>query len=284
MRRIALLLWMLFGAAPAAHAAEDPLATWLPAERMAQEAYEKALNAVPAPKRLRAWHDLFCAEPHPAGGDGDQRTIQKMIDAFKAMGLETERHDFFPYLPRFVRARVAVVWGDQVLELPTREKLLAGDPSIAKEVPPAWNAYSGSGKAVGRVVYANYGRKEDFETLKKLGISCKGAVVIARYGGNYRGYKARYAEAAGAAGLVIYTDPADSGWGRGLAYPQGGYADGAYIQRGSIKTLPYAGDPLTPFEPATEDAKRLDPEDRRPSQDPGPAPGVGRGERDPLGA
>ena len=66
--------------------------------------------------------------------------------------------------------------------------------------------------------------KEDFERLTKLGVSCKGKVVLARYGRNYRGYKAKYAEAAGAVGALLFTDPADSGWGKGLPYPEGGFA------------------------------------------------------------
>jgi N-acetylated-alpha-linked acidic dipeptidase len=88
-----------------------------------------------------------------------------------------------------------------------------------------------------------------------------GKIVLARYGGNFRGYKAKFAQEAGAAGLLIYTDPDDSGYRKGVPYPEGGWASESYIQRGSIITLPYSGDPLTPGIPATKDAKRLDPKD-----------------------
>src|SRR5690606_8112956 len=132
----------------------------------------------------------------------------------------------------------------------------SGDPRLAL----GFNAYSGIGEAVGEVVYANFGTKEDFEKLADLGLDVAGRIVIARYGGNYRGYKARYAEEAGAAGLIIYTDPAQSGYMRGLMYPEGGWATSEQIQRGSIATLPWPGDPLTPFEPASETAARLDPD------------------------
>ena len=74
-----------------------------------------------------------------------------------------------------------------------------------------WNAYSGNGDVTAAVVYANYGTREDFETLRELGIGVKGHIVVARYGHNFRGYKAKFAEAAGAVGLIIYTDPDDSG-------------------------------------------------------------------------
>ena len=100
-------------------------------------------------------------------------------------------------------------------------------------------------------MYANYGRLGDFARLAELGIDCTCKLVIARYCGNFRGYKAKYAEAAGAAGLIIFTDPGDSGFERGEVYPEGGFANEHYIQSGSILTLDYVGDPLTPFVAAT---------------------------------
>ena len=83
-----------------------------------------------------------------------------------------------------------------------------------------------------------------------MGIDISGKIVIARYGGNFRGYKAKFAEAAGAAGLIIYTDPIDSGYFKGLAYPEGPYYSESTIQRGSLLTEDFTGDPLTPYEPA----------------------------------
>ena len=83
-----------------------------------------------------------------------------------------------------------------------------------------------------------------------MGIDISGKVVIARYGGNFRGYKAKFAEAAGAAGLIIYTDPIDSGYFKGLGYPEGPYYSESTIQRGSLLTEDFTGDPLTPYEPA----------------------------------
>jgi N-acetylated-alpha-linked acidic dipeptidase len=100
------------------------------------------------------------------------------------------------------------------------------------------------------VVYVNYGTREDFEMLKTLGVSVEGKVALARYGGNFRGYKAKFAEANGAAGLLIYSDPKDNGYALGLVYPEGPYFNASTIQRGSLLTVDFTGDPLTPFEPA----------------------------------
>ena len=88
-----------------------------------------------------------------------------------------------------------------------------------------------------------------------------GKVVIARYGGNFRGYKVKFAEERGAAGVIMFNDPGFSGLD---AYPEGPMMSGQTIQRGSVLTLPWTGDPLTPFIPALPldgdvQVERLDP-------------------------
>jgi N-acetylated-alpha-linked acidic dipeptidase len=172
--------------------------------------------------------------------------------------------EFWPYLCRPVDARVQLVSsnGAAILELPLKEQSLTEDAdSSHPDLAIGFNAYSGSGDVTAEVVYANYGTKADFAKLKELGVDCRGKIVIARYGGNYRGFKAKFAEAAGAAGLIIYTDPDDSGYRKGVPYPEGCWANESYIQRGSIETLEYPGDPLTPGTPATRDAARLKPDE-----------------------
>lgn len=236
-----------------------PLRFWAPRHRSAESAYEAALLAAPSADRLRGFHDMLASEPHVAGTPGDARVIDAIERTFKSMGLEVERHELWLDLCRPDDAAIEIIAPEHVV-LPLREDPVAGDPLTQRpDLPIGWNAYSGSGDVTSTVVYANYGRKEDFERLKELGVDTAGKIVIARYGGNFRGYKAKFAEAAGAAALIIYTDPADAGYVQGLVYPEGGFANGSAIQRGSILTVPWGGDPLTPFEPATEGAKRLDP-------------------------
>jgi len=221
---------------------------------------KKLLETVDA-KQLRRWHDMAAAEPHVAGTPGDLRLVDNLAKAFADMGLEVEKRPFWAYLPRPGEASVEIVAPEKIV-LPLREEDLEEDPYDGDgRLTVGWNAYSGSGDVVAEVVYVRHGTKADFEELAKLGVSCRGKIAIARYGRNFRGYKAKFAQEAGALGLIIYTDPRDSGFARGLPYPEGGYANATYIQRGSIKTLPYDGDPLTPFVEATEDAERLDPDE-----------------------
>jgi N-acetylated-alpha-linked acidic dipeptidase len=178
------------------------------------------------------------------------------------LGLEVEQHDIWPYLPVHEGSRVEVHAEDELIELPVQERPVPSDPySSDPRAAPAWNAYSGSGDVTAPVVYANYGTREDFRKLVSEEVDVSGKIVVARYGRIYRGYKVHFAEQAGAAGVLLYSDPEDSGYGRGIPYPEGGYYNGSSIQRGSVKTIPYPGDPLTPFEPATKDADRLSPDE-----------------------
>lgn len=252
-----------------------------PAQWEAQQAFETLLNAVPQSQQLRTWHDMLASEPHVAGTEGDARVIAAIERSFKEMGCDdVQVHEFWGLLAEPVDAKLEIVSEHAsadanpgisatgataqqptrrgVTALPISEDNLLNDPYVVHPgLNFGWNAYSGSGDVTAGVVYANFGTKEDFETLKKLGIDCTGKIVLARYGGNFRGYKAKYAEAAGAVGLIIYTDPDDSGYRKGVTYPEGGWANDTCIQRGSIVSLDQPGDPLTPGTPATQDAQRL---------------------------
>jgi N-acetylated-alpha-linked acidic dipeptidase len=204
-------------------------------------------------------------KPHVAGTVANEEVARYMATVMENAGMEV---DFYPY-----DIYMSTSGGKSSVELVTpyrrplnqQENILdedrfSSDPTLEK----GWNAYSGSGDVTATVVYANYGTKEDFERLAELGIDVKGKIVIARYGRNFRGYKAKFAEQYGAAGLIMYTDPADSGYTKGLVYPEGYTYNESAIQRGSVLTLDYQGDPLTPFEPALpmdgkKKVKRMDP-------------------------
>ncbi len=235
-----------------------PAACYPAAETSAYIAAEARLQSIPTRESLLAWHQLLASEPHIAGTPGDLRNIDKMAKAFADMGLEVQKHEFWALLARPVSAAVEITSPDHV-SIAVKEDMLPEDTfSSLPDQMIGWNAYSGSGDVTAGVVYANYGAKADFAKLAELKIDCAGKIVLCRYGGNFRGYKAKFAQAAGAAGVIIYTDPADSGYVKGITYPEGGYSNSTCIERGSIVTLGYNGDPLTPGVEATENAKRLD--------------------------
>jgi N-acetylated-alpha-linked acidic dipeptidase len=232
------------------------------------------VSRMPDAARMRAVHELLASEPHVAGTPGDARTIERLAQLFREMGqgtdgqplagFEVEVQEFFPLLARPVSATVAIKSASGAFptaDLSVTEPWLERDPdTVHPDLDIAWNAWSGSGRVEAGVVYVNYGRREDFARLAELGVDPRGKIALARYGRNYRGYKAKFAEEAGCVGLVIFTDPADSGPVHGKTWPDGGWAHPLSVQRGSILTLGYSGDPLTPGREATKDAVRLDPE------------------------
>ena len=232
----------------------------------------RMLNAVPTAASLGAWHELLGSEPHVAGTDGDLREIARIQNAFVDMGITTTVEEFDALLPQATEALVEIVGATDitppvdgtrrgVIALPTVERNLAEDPATTHPgLTFGWNAYSASGDVTAGIVYANYGTKADFAKLKALGIDCKGKVVLARYGGNFRGYKVKFAEEAGAAALIIYTDPADTGVTKGKVWPAGGWANDSCVQRGSILASDQPGDPTTPFHPSDPTAARCDTE------------------------
>ncbi|KAJ9688301.1 hypothetical protein PVL29_014143 [Vitis rotundifolia] len=136
-----------------------------------------------------------------------------------------------------------------------RQEIYDGDPyaDVASEVVPTFHAYAKSGTVAGPVVYVNYGRVEDYEVLKEMGVSVEGTVVLARYGKIFRGDIVQNAFAAGAIGAVVYTDRKDYGGGGGDArwFPDDKWMPPSGVQVGSVLTVD--GDPTTPGWASTRD-------------------------------
>ena len=111
---------------------------------------------------------------------------------------------------------------ERLIELvaPTHFKAVLEEPAVAvdptsgqkAEQLPTYNAYSIDGDVTAPLVYVNYGRPEDYEELDRTGVSVRGAIVIVRYGGSFRGTKPKIAAEHGAVGCLIYSDPRDDGY------------------------------------------------------------------------
>ncbi|MFD2200702.1 M28 family peptidase [Shivajiella indica] len=216
-----------------------------------QKEFEKKFKETVDFTRFKTHLSTITAEPHTAGSAANEKVKDYMVETMKTAGWEVSVYPYDLYLTKGQ--------GESLIELvyPIRkplnqqEYIVKDNPfSNHPELKKGWNAFSGSGDVTAEVVYANYGTKADFEKLAELGIDLKGKIVLARYGGNFRGYKAKFAEQYGAAGLIIFTDPADAGYVRGPVYPEGFLFNDNSIQRGSLLTVDWTGDALTPFEPA----------------------------------
>lgn len=232
-----------------------------------QEKIEQEYRTKQSAERFKTHLQKLTSVPHLAGTPENEKVRDYIADIMRKAGLQVEIFPHDIYLSKSPGESLVEVVEPVRLPLNNREYIVKEDKySSDPRLTPGWNSYSGSGDVTTEVVYANYGRKEDFEQLKTMGISVKGKIVLARYGGNFRGYKAKHAEAAGAAGVIIYTDPADNGYTKGITFPEGSQSNDNTIQRGSLLTVDYTGDPLTPFEPALpldgpKKVKRLAPKD-----------------------
>lgn len=228
-----------------------------------EELFFKNLDATSFKNHLKK----LTERPHVVGSKTNTAVQKYIAQVMENAGLKVTNYPYDVYLPKNPGNSLIEIVTPKRVVLNQKEDILQEDPFTKDPLLwKGWNAFSGSGEVTAEVVYANFGRKEDFENLKELGVEVEGKIVLARYGGNFRGFKAKFAEANGAAGLIIFTDPKDSGYTKGLVYPEGPYYNESTIQRGSLLTTDFTGDPLTPFEPALpldgkKKIKRLDPKE-----------------------
>ncbi len=223
----------------------------------AEAKIEQEFLAVPDAKLAGEELKTLTAEPHLAATPEDHKTAEYVAQKFRAAGLETEIVPYRVLLnwPRVVKVEAYSADGKQLMAGPTREHVDSGDPyQDDPRVVMPFNGSSGSGDVTGEVVYANYGRLEDYNELAAQHIDLHGKIVIARYGGNFRGVKVYIAEQRGAAGVLIYSDPQDDGYYKGDAWPDGPWRPETGVQRGSVQYLfRYPGDPQTPGVASTPD-------------------------------
>ncbi|MBT5829841.1 MAG: M28 family peptidase [Candidatus Latescibacteria bacterium] len=224
-----------------------------------QLALENHLKTLPTSESFRTHLTQITKVPHPFGSVANRQVGDYLGEVMHQAGLDVATYEYNVYAPKSGTPPFVALVTPTRIPLNNQENIIKDDPySAHPDLTPGWVAFSGSGDVTAEIVYANYGRKEDFERLREMGISITGKIVLARYGMNYRGYKVKYAQEMGAAAVLMYTDPADMGYAKGATYPEGRFANDSAIQRGSLLTLPYPGDPLTPGQPALSDTQRLD--------------------------
>jgi N-acetylated-alpha-linked acidic dipeptidase len=225
----------------------------------AERDWETRFRALPDAANLRSYMQRLSARPHHVGSPYDKDNAEWILARLKEWGLDAHIESFDVLFPT-PKARSLELVEPIRFTAKLAEPAVPGDATSAQqnEQLPTYNAYSIDGDVTAPLVYVNYGVPEDYETLDRLGISVKGAIVIARYGGSWRGIKPKVAAEHGAVGCLIYSDPRDDGYQAGDAFPNGPYRPQDGVQRGSVMDMPiYPGDPLTPGVGSTKDAKRL---------------------------
>ncbi|MGO9811000.1 MAG: M28 family metallopeptidase [Isosphaeraceae bacterium] len=242
----------------AAGAASSPLG-FAPGSRATQLAAEARALTAATPENARKWLKTMTAEPHVAGTQADYKTAVFVRDRLQEWGWKADLVSY-EVLLNYPKGNPSLqIKRPRLKRLELDEAPLPTDKdSASSNAFGAFHGYGTSGKASGQVVYVNYARPEDFTALEKLGITVQDKIVLARYGGNFRGLKVLNAQKHGARGILIYSDPGDDGYAKGDVYPAGPFRPGSAIQRGSVQFLSLGpGDPSTPHGPSVKNADRL---------------------------
>jgi N-acetylated-alpha-linked acidic dipeptidase len=242
-----------------------------PRAAAAERRLEYRFLSLPSPARAREAHAFLTADPHVAGSPRDRALAEWVRDRWREYGLEqveiVEHEVLLPYATgvlvetthRRARGDQPVTWRATM-----KEDAIEGDPFSARDAGMAYHAYSASGDVTAPVVYAGSGSPADYDWLAQHGVDVKGKIVLVRYSVpySYRGFKALTAEQRGAAGILIYSDPADDGFRKGATYPLGPWGPESHIQRGGVVyDFRVPGDPLTPGWASVPGAPRIKPAD-----------------------
>jgi N-acetylated-alpha-linked acidic dipeptidase len=229
------------------------------AQSGSSQALERSFDALISPADQLSWLQTMSSAPNHVGSPHDKANADMQLALFKQWGWDARIERFDVLYPTPISTTVELVSPSHVT-LGGQEPAVAEDPTssnTAAALPP-YVAYQGDGDVTAPVVYLNYGMPDDYDALAQRGIDVRGKIVLARYGGGWRGLKPKLAQEHGAVGCLIYSDPADDSFAEADVYPRGGGRPEAGVQRGSVADMPtYPGDPLTPGVGATPGAKRL---------------------------
>jgi len=220
--------------------------------------WEQQARAIPDATHVRNFIERLSSRAHLAGTPQSKETAEYILAQLREYGLDAHIEQYEALLPtpqtRSLEMTSPVSFKAKLDETPIAVDKNSSDPGM---VPP-YNAYSGDGDVNAELVYVNYGVPADYEILRQQGIDVKGKIVIARYGGSWRGIKPKVAYEHGAVGCLIYSDPKDDGYYQGDVYPKGPYRPSDGVQRGSVMDMVlYPGDPLSPGWASEAGSKRL---------------------------
>jgi N-acetylated-alpha-linked acidic dipeptidase len=224
-----------------------------------EKAREATFDAAISSADQTTWLKDMSSAPNHVGSPHDKANAEKVLAQFKSWGWDAHIEIFQVLYPTPITTTLEMITPQKVT-LGGQEPPVPGDESSSQTqgALPPYVAYQGDGDVTAPVIYANYGMPADYEALARRGIDVKGKIVLTRYGGGWRGLKPKLAQEHGAVGCLIFSDPADDGYGRWDSYPRGGGRPEHGVQRGSVQDMTtYPGDPLTPGVGATANVKRL---------------------------
>jgi N-acetylated-alpha-linked acidic dipeptidase len=210
---------------------------------------EELFLSIPSASSARRNLKYITSKPHVAGTKGDALMARYVSDQFQKAGIPDVSTFHLEVLLNYPKAppQVTILQNNCTLfQASLSEDILPqDDTSDTFWRNSTFHGYSPSGSVVAPIVYANYGRPQDFDALAKANVNVTNTIVLVRYGMCFRGLKVMNAQNRGALGVIIYSDPADDGNGKGSVYPQGPWRSASGVQRGSVQfNSVCAGDPM----------------------------------------
>src|SRR6204780_1476504 len=256
-----IALFAFIALSPLSSATAQSILGFTPASAARETAVEEKFKSIPSPDEERRQHRIFTAEPHVAGSKRNNELAEYIRDEWKKQGLEDviiRRYDVYGTNPK--SASLEMIEPTHYQAVLHETPLPGDDDSKNAAISGAWLGMSISGEVTAPVVYAHSGNPEDYDLLRKNGISVRSKIVLVRYSNpySYRGFKALTAQREGAAAILIYSDPAEDGYKKGKVDPDGPWGPEYKIQRGAITyDFMVPGDPQTPGWASIPGAKRI---------------------------
>lgn len=260
MRRLVFFFLLVVLTAAPLGADEPFLQGFTKTSSASERQWEQKFRTLPSPQLMRDYMQRLSARPHHVGSPYDKANAEWILSKFKEFGWDAHIETFDVLFPT-PKERLVEMIEPTRFTAKMQEPPVAADPTSGQtsEQLPTYNAYSIDGDVTAPLVFVNYGLPQDYDQLQRLGVSVKGAIVIAKYGQSWRGVKPKVAGEHGAIGCIIYSDPRDDGYFEDNVFPQGPTRPAEGVQRGSVMDFASSnpGDPLTPGIGATPNAKRL---------------------------
>src|SRR5437879_10166961 len=236
MRRFAAVLLILVLVLPSSVVAADEatLAGYSPRSSQTERDWESKFRAIPDPANLRENMRRLSAHPHHVGSAYDKDNAEWILARFKEWGLDAHIETFNVLFPT-PKVRVLEMVEPTKYTARLEEPAIAMDPTSNQksEQLPTYNAYSPDGDVTAPLVFVNYGLPEDYEKLDRLGVSVKGAIVIAKYYHSWRGVKPKVPAEHAPIGCLHYSEHQADGYTRDSMLPRAPMRIPHRVKRGS---------------------------------------------------
>jgi N-acetylated-alpha-linked acidic dipeptidase len=248
------------GLVASAQGSDPPIRGFSTGAARAQREIESALAARLNRDSTGVFFRYLTAEPHAAGTARNKHLAEWIAERYRGYGLEDVKlHKYDVLLPWPTHVSVTMT-APTHFEASLKEDVVATDPDTRLDPGPTYFGMTGSGDVTGELIYASSGNPADYDWLEQQGIDPRGKIAIVRYSVpySYRGFKAQVAQQRGVKALLIYSDPQEDGYRKGLTFPDGPYGPESHIQRGALTyDFIVPGDPLTPGWASVAGARRI---------------------------